>query len=49
MTPAAAASDRSSATLANIASPSEVRQLDISATISFCLFYFETLASATDL
>ena len=48
MTRAAAASGRSSATAANVARPSEVRQGDISATISFRLFYFETPTSATD-
>src|ERR1700720_2401453 len=48
---AAAANDRSSATLANIAIPSKSGNFDIdnSATMDFHHFYFENAASATDL
>jgi hypothetical protein len=48
---AAAANDRSSATLANIASPSKSSSFDIDnpATMTFIYFYFENEGSATDL
>jgi len=48
---AAAANDRSSATLANIASPSKSGSFDIGnpATMAFIHFYFENEGSATDL
>jgi hypothetical protein len=51
MARAAAANDRSSATLANIAIPSKSGNFDIDnpATISFYSFYFEKTAFATDL
>jgi hypothetical protein len=51
MARAAAANDRSSATLANIAIPSKSGNFDIDnpATISFYHFYFEKSAFATDL
>jgi hypothetical protein len=48
---AAPANDRSSATLANIASPSKSGSfdIDIPATIAFIPFYFENAPSATNL
>jgi hypothetical protein len=51
MAKAAAANDRSSATLANIAIPSKSGNFDIDnpATISFHHFYFEKSVFATDL
>jgi hypothetical protein len=51
MARAAAANDRSSATLANIARPSKSGNFDIdnSATMIFHHFYFEKSSSATDL
>jgi hypothetical protein len=51
MARAAAANDRSSATLANIASPSKSGSLDIDipATMIFIHFYFEKPAPATRL
>ena len=51
MARAAAANDRSSATFANIASPSKLGSFDIDtlATMIFIYFYFENAASATNL
>jgi hypothetical protein len=51
MARAAAAKDRSSATLANIASPSKSGSFDIDvpATITFIHFYFENASSTTNL